>query len=183
MKLPKPFLVAFLATAILLLACAWFPRLPEIGVMIGMMAFFLGGFAALAIQVGMEFARPRQLKIASFVFVGFILSIAALGWTFNIFPYIWNGAAVLLLSLAVLVLGACVAWQCGCDYLGAFREPKAPASPLDWTALEKGLIPRTSDEKIDRQKDHFSHSYEVHGFCIPRTSHYGLIGRPLRMDE
>jgi hypothetical protein len=64
-----------------------------------------------------------------------------------------------------------------------FSPPEPPAAPRDWSALERGQLPSASAAEIERSKAHLSRSCEVHGQCIPRTSHYGLIGQPLQLDE
>ncbi len=183
MRFPRTFLLAFVAASLLMLACAWLPKFAEIAVMIGISAFFFGGFAALAIQVGMEFAGRRILKIAGVVFVGFILSIAAIGWTFNIFPYIWNGVAVLLLGLAVMLLAACLFWRFVRDYLEMFLPRKLPVTPANWHSLEEGELPATGVETSAQARQRFAHSYGVNITCTPRAGPMGLISHPLRMDE
>jgi len=69
------------------------------------------------------------------------------------------------------------------DFVSYFSSPEPPAAPLNWSLLEKGQIPQSTPDAIEHSKEHLSKSCEVHGQCVPRTSHYGLIGRPLQMDE
>ena len=90
---------------------------------------------------------------------------------------------MLLLGIAVLLLGACVAWQCGDDYRDMFLRRKSPATPADWHVLEEGHLPASSEEAVARTKDRFSHSYGVNIVCTPRAGAMGLISHPLRMDE
>ena len=82
-----------------------------------------------------------------------------------------------------LVLAGCIFWRCCCDYAELLVRRKMPDGPLDWSALERGDIPQTSDEQLQKQKNRFSHSHEVHGRCVPRTSWYSLTTQPLKMDE
>ncbi len=69
------------------------------------------------------------------------------------------------------------------DYLDLLLNRKTPAPPPDWSALERGDISHASHAEIEQGKVHLSKSCEVHGECIPRTSHYGLIAKPLRREE
>ena len=180
MKFPRTFLLAFVAASLLLFTCTWLPRFLEFAVMIGIIAFFFGGFAALAVQVGSEFTGRRNMKIAGLAFVGFILFVAALGWTFDILPYIWNGIAVMLLGLAVLLLGGCLAWQCGRDYVGMFLRRKPLAGPANWQVLEAGELPPTDGQKA---KDRFRNSYGIKIVAKPRLGALGATTQPLSMDE
>jgi hypothetical protein len=95
---------------------------------------------------------------------------------------------VLIVLLSLTAMFFCyvarqIVWWWLEDFISFFVRRKDPASPPDWSALLKGEIPQASDAKIEREKTHLSKSCEVHGECIPRTSHYGLIARPLRREE
>jgi MFS family permease len=180
MKFPRTFVATFAIAGLLLFVHVWLPWALGIVVGLGIMALFLGGFAALAITVMADFTGRRRLRIAGLACIGFLVAIAALGWALEILPYIWNGIAALLLFLAVLLLGGLLIWQCASDYLGMLQRRRPPAAPVDWHTLESGELPATDGQ---HGKERFKQSYELQITCVPRASHHGLSSQPLRMDE
>jgi hypothetical protein len=189
MKLPRTFFVTFGIAMVSLLISALWPSAFALAWAYSFGLMYVGGFAALMIVVAIDLSRSRKalgprtllgrlrlITSGQVITLGVIGAILFLTFRYDIFPFFWN-------VVAAAVLGLCLAWRFLSDYGEIFHSRPMPAGPTGWQALEAGRIPQATLADIERSKVHLSKSCEVHGQCIPRTSHYGLISLPLKLDE
>lgn len=175
MKSLHAFLFAFGATLLMLGAVLLSNEFGLVWlVVVGLM--LVGSFVVLGWQVGWDLFGANRPKWAGAVAVASILTILTLTLAFDIFPYAWNG-------LAMLLLAVCLAWRLVCDYASLFVRSQSPTAPADWSALHRGELPHAEHEEVSRQKDRLARSCEVHGKFVTRIGQFGTVSQPLKMNE
>lgn len=189
-KIPRTFLVAFAAAGLLLLLHTWWPQLLGLAWGYSFVIFYVGGFAALMLVVGWDLFRPRRITRTGIVVRGIILASAVLLLALCALPAfrevivaLVSLASVLIFAGGLLLLVGSVLWSCFRDYFDICRRRSVPAAPREWQVLESEQLPVSDAVANERAKDRFANSHELQITCVPRTSHYGLAARPLRMDE
>lgn len=188
--IPRTFLVAFAVTGLLLALHTWWPQLFALAWGFSFALFYVGGFAALMLVVGWDLFRPRRITRTGIVVRGVILALVALVLGLCLIPsfrdvivIVASIAGTLIFAGALFLLIGSVLWSCFRDYLDLLGRRPEPTAPQEWHLLEDGQAPATDSAASERAKERFAHSFELKITCVPRTSHYGLAARPLRMDE